>query len=63
LIGGLGVVDAKVASSAGGGVAGSQIGYRWQATNWVFGLEAPGDWADCRADRSEKFAESTRWVI
>ncbi|HEY0910779.1 MAG TPA: autotransporter domain-containing protein, partial [Bradyrhizobium sp.] len=31
---------------ATGGLAGGQIGYRWQATNWVFGLEAQGDWAD-----------------
>jgi outer membrane immunogenic protein len=29
-----------------GGVAGGQVGYRWQAANWVFGLEAQGDWAD-----------------
>src|SRR5215813_11769846 len=31
---------------ATGGLAGGQFGYRWQATNWVFGLEAQGDWAD-----------------
>jgi outer membrane immunogenic protein len=31
---------------ATGGVAGGQIGYRWQASQWVFGLEAQGDWAD-----------------
>src|ERR1700730_3639683 len=31
---------------ATGGVAGGQIGYRWQAGTWVFGLEAQGDWAD-----------------
>jgi outer membrane immunogenic protein len=31
---------------ASGGVAGGQVGYRWQATNWVFGLEAQGNWAD-----------------
>jgi len=29
-----------------GGTVGGQIGYRWQATNWVFGLEAQGNWAD-----------------
>lgn len=29
-----------------GAVAGGQIGYRWQAANWVFGLEAQGNWAD-----------------
>src|ERR1700730_4387184 len=31
---------------ASGAVAGGQIGYRWQASAWVFGLEAQGDWAD-----------------
>ena len=31
---------------ADGGFAGGQIGYRWQAGSWVFGLEAQGDWAD-----------------
>ena len=30
---------------ATGGVAGGQIGYRWQSAAWVFGLEAQGDWA------------------
>jgi outer membrane immunogenic protein len=29
-----------------GGVVGGQIGYRWQANQFVFGLEAQGDWAD-----------------
>jgi outer membrane immunogenic protein len=33
---------------ATGGVAGGQIGYRWQSAGWVFGLEAQGDWADLR---------------
>lgn len=31
---------------ATGAVAGGQIGYRWQAASWVFGLEAQGNWAD-----------------
>ncbi len=31
---------------ATGGTAGGQIGYRWQSTNWVFGIEAQGNWAD-----------------
>ena len=31
---------------ATGGIVGGQVGYRWQSTNWVFGLEAQGDWAD-----------------
>ena len=29
-----------------GGIVGGQIGYRWQASQLVFGLEAQGDWAD-----------------
>lgn len=31
-----------------GAVAGGQIGYRWQMSSWVFGLEGQGDWADLR---------------
>ena len=33
---------------ATGGVAGGQIGYRWQVSNWVFGVEAQGNWANLR---------------
>jgi outer membrane immunogenic protein len=31
---------------ANGGTVGGQVGYRWQAGAWVFGLEAQGNWAD-----------------
>ena len=31
---------------ADGGTVGGQVGYRWQAGPWVFGLEAQGNWAD-----------------
>jgi outer membrane immunogenic protein len=31
---------------ASGGTIGGQVGYRWQAGNWVFGLEGQGNWAD-----------------
>ncbi|MGB6255542.1 MAG: outer membrane beta-barrel protein [Bradyrhizobium sp.] len=34
-----------------GGIAGGQIGYRWQSSQWVFGLEAQGDWADLSNQR------------
>jgi outer membrane immunogenic protein len=34
-----------------GGLVGGQIGYRWQANQWVFGLEAQGDWADLSNQR------------
>ncbi len=29
-----------------GGIAGGQIGVRWQTGTWVFGIEGQGDWAD-----------------
>jgi outer membrane immunogenic protein len=33
-------------NSAGGAAVGGQIGYRYQMSNWVFGVEAQGDWAN-----------------
>jgi len=41
-------VTSEGCHDATGGVAGGQIGYRWQASNWVFGLEAQGNWADLK---------------
>jgi outer membrane immunogenic protein len=41
-------VAAEGCHDATGGTAGGQIGYRWQAGTWVFGLEAQGNWADFR---------------
>ena len=38
-----------------GGVLGGQIGYRWQANQFVFGLEAQGDWADLSNARVSLF--------
>ena len=37
---------------ATGALLGGQIGYRWQVTSWVFGLEAQGDWADLKGSNS-----------
>jgi outer membrane immunogenic protein len=37
---------------ADGGTVGGQIGYRWQAQNWVFGLEAQGNWADFKGSNA-----------
>jgi outer membrane immunogenic protein len=46
--------------NAGGGVAGGQLGYRWQPASWVFGLEAQRDWANIRTSRdSLRFPEDT----
>lgn len=39
-------------NDATGGVFGGQVGYRWQVTNWVFGLEAQGDWAGLRGSNA-----------
>src|SRR4051812_12828280 len=46
-----GAVLGEGCQDATGAVAGGQIGYRWQAANWVFGLEAQGDWADLSGSR------------
>ena len=41
---------------ATGGTAGGQIGYRWQAGTWVFGLEGQGNWADFKGSNlSQQF--------
>ncbi len=37
---------------ADGGIAGGQVGYRWQAGHGVFGLEAQGNWADLRGSNA-----------
>ena len=37
---------------ATGGVAGGQIGYRWQSAAWVFGVEAQGNWADLKGSNT-----------
>ena len=39
-------VAAEGCHNATGGTVGGQVGYRWQASSWVFGLEAQGNWAD-----------------
>jgi outer membrane immunogenic protein len=43
-----GAVAPEGCHDATGGVAGGQVGYRWQSGGWVFGLEAQGNWADLR---------------
>jgi outer membrane immunogenic protein len=40
------LVGPEGSHDASGGTVGGQVGYRWQAGNWVFGLEAQGNWAD-----------------
>ena len=53
---GFGLFDfADGCRSRSGGLIGGQIGYRWQANQWVFGLEAQGDWADLSHTRLSLF--------
>jgi outer membrane immunogenic protein len=37
---------------ASGGMVGGQMGYRWQAASWVFGVEAEGDWANLKGSNA-----------
>jgi outer membrane immunogenic protein len=45
---------------ATGGTVGGQIGYRWQAANWVFGIEGQGNWADFSGSNTSAFFLDTR---
>jgi len=41
--------------NATGGLVGGQLGYRWQSANWVFGVEAKGDWANLKGSNPSSF--------
>lgn len=45
-------IAAEGSHKASGGTIGGQIGYRWQAANWVFGFEGQGNWADFSASNT-----------
>jgi outer membrane immunogenic protein len=47
-----GLAAAEGCHNATGGTVGGQIGYRWQASNWVFGVEGQGNWADFRGSNA-----------
>jgi len=53
-VGGVGTIPttAEGCHDATGGLVGGQVGYRWQASNWVFGLEAQGDWANLKGSNA-----------
>lgn len=55
IAGGLLLLD-QGCNDATGGVAGAQIGYRWQSSSWVLGLEAQGDWAGLKGSNAEIFS-------
>jgi outer membrane immunogenic protein len=52
---------AEGCKNAGGGIVGGQVGYRWQAGTWVFGLEAQGDWANLRNERESLLFPGNTW--
>ena len=54
---GAGIIPAfrEGSHDATGGFVGGQIGYRWQSANWVFGVEAQGDWADFKGSNTSLF--------
>jgi outer membrane immunogenic protein len=55
-LGGIGIpAGGEGCSNGTGGMVGGQVGYRWQSTNWVFGLEAQGDWADFKGSNTSTF--------
>ena len=45
---------------ASGGTVGGQVGYRWQAGTWVFGVEAQGNWADFKGSNISLFDPTVR---
>ena len=44
---------------ATGGLVGGQLGYRWQSSSWVFGVEAKGDWANLKGSNASNFILGT----
>jgi outer membrane immunogenic protein len=53
-VGGIGPIPAVAEGchDATGGLVGGQVGYRWQMSNFVFGLEAQGDWANLKGSNA-----------
>ena len=46
------LATAEGCHDATGGTVGGQIGYRWQSSSWVFGLEGQGNWADFKGSNT-----------
>ena len=47
-------VGSEGSHDADGGTVGGQVGYRWQAGTFVFGLEAQGNWADFKGSNASR---------
>lgn len=55
-----GVSFPEGSNNANGGTIGGQVGYRWQAGTWVFGVEAQGNWADFKGSNISQFNAANR---
>ncbi|MEH2499696.1 outer membrane immunogenic protein [Bradyrhizobium sp. AZCC 1678] len=53
-------VTAEGCHDADGGTVGGQLGYRWQAGTWVFGIEGQGNWADFQGSNESLFFPGLR---
>ena len=51
---------AEGSHDATGGTIGGQVGYRWQAGTWVFGLEGQGNWPDFQGSNVSLFDPTLR---
>ncbi len=60
-----GFLGSEGSHDSSGATAGGQIGYRWQAGQAVFGIEAQGNWADFRGSNVSAFlpADTNRTKI
>ena len=38
-----------------GGTVGGQLGYRWQSSAWVFGVEAQGNWSSFKGSNASAY--------
>jgi outer membrane immunogenic protein len=48
--------------NATGGTVGGQVGYRWQASSWVFGVEAQGNWANFKGSNANTIPIVTAFI-
>jgi len=53
---------AESCNTANGGVVGGQVGARYQVNNFVFGIEAMGDWANLKGSNTSTLFNNTTKV-
>jgi outer membrane immunogenic protein len=71
-----GVPGESFSHNSSGGIAGGHIGYNWQVSNWLLGLETSADWTNIQgntggvavtfpptaAATTDSFSSNLRWV-